>query len=178
RILIERKTSADLGESINDGRVLHQCRKLIAGSSRPMLVIETGEGEEHRLHPNAVLGALAYITVELRIPVVLTKNALETAHFLHIAKEHEHALLKSFHDLVRSTPAKEMQGPSISALMEIDAMESKIPDWVDTRIQFISEKVQEFIINNFDFDEGIVQQRIRDNPTLGMVASFFMNEES
>ncbi len=177
RILIERKTSSDLGESIKDGRLLHQCRKLIAGSSRPMLVIETGEGEEHRLHPNAVLGALAYITVELRIPVVLTKNALETAHFLHIAKEHEHALLKSFHDLVRSTPAKEMQGPSISALMEIDAMESKIPDWVDTRIQFISEKVQEFIINNFDFDEDIVQQKIRDNPTLGMVASFFMNEE-
>ena len=178
RILVERKTSSDLGESIKDGRLLHQCRKLIAGSSRPMLVIETGEGDEHRLHPNAVLGALAFITVELRIPVVLTKNALETAHFLHIAKEHEHEFLTSFHDLVRSTPAKEMQGPSMSALMEIDAMESEVPDWVDTRIQLISEKVQEFIIKNFDFDEEKVQQKIRENPTFGLVASFFVDEES
>ncbi len=178
RILIERKTSSDLGESIKDGRLLHQCRKLIAGSSRPMLVIETGEGDEHRLHPNAVLGALAFITVELRIPVVLTKNALETAHFLHIAKEHEDELLKSFHDLVQSTPAKEMQGPSISALMEIDAMESELPDWVEMRIQLISEKVQEFITQNFDFDEEKVQQKIRENPTLGLVASFFMDKES
>ena len=178
RILIERKTSSDLGESIKDGRLLNQCRKLIAGSSRPMLVIETGEGDEHRLHPNAVLGALAYITIELRIPVILTKNALETAHFIHIAKEHEHEFLKSFHDLVHSTPAKEMQGPSISALMEIDAMESEVPDWVDTRIQFISEKVQSFISENFDFDEEIVQQKIRENPTFGLIASFFMNDES
>jgi len=178
RILVERKTSSDLGESIKDGRLLHQCRKLIAGSSRPMLVIETGEGDEHRLHPNAVLGALAYITVELRIPVILTKNALETAHFLHIAKEHEHEFLQSFHDLVRSTPAKELHGPSISALMEIDAMEAEVPDWVDTRIQLISDKVLEFITENFDFDKEKVQQKIQENPTLGLVASFFMNEES
>jgi ERCC4-related helicase/ERCC4-type nuclease len=178
RILIERKTSSDLGESIKDGRLIHQCRKLLAGSSRPMLLIETGEGDEHRLHPNAVLGALAYITVELRIPVVLTKNALETAHFLHIAKEHEDKFLQSFRDLVRSTPAKELHGPSISALMEIDAMEAEVPDWVDTRIQLISDKVLEFITENFDFDKEKVQQKIRENPTLGLVASFFMNEDS
>ena len=43
RVLIERKTARDLVNSITDGRLLHQCRRLNAAALRPLLLIEIGE---------------------------------------------------------------------------------------------------------------------------------------
>ncbi len=94
RILIERKTARDLVNSITDGRLLHQCRRLNAAALRPLLLIEIGEVHGQAVHPDAVHGALAHISLDLGMPVVMTKNASETARFLMAAARREHDLME------------------------------------------------------------------------------------
>ena len=124
RILIERKTARDLMASIKDGRLLSQCRSLRASASRPMLLIETGGDAGYGLHPNAVLGALAHITLDMGIPVMMTKDAMETAHFVSIAAQREQDLLESFHEMVNSetTTGTELKSIMEQAAREIDAL--------------------------------------------------------
>ena len=74
RVLIERKTARDLLESVKSGRLLHQCRSLRASALRPLLLVETGSEGNYSIHPNAVLGALAHITLDLGIPVMMVKG--------------------------------------------------------------------------------------------------------
>ena len=86
-ITIERKTARDLLTSIVDGRLFKQCVKLIDSADRPLLLIELGEVGNF-VHPNAVLGALAHITIDLGIPTMMTKDTTETAYFVSlIAKD-------------------------------------------------------------------------------------------
>lgn len=94
RVLIERKTARDLVNSITDGRLLHQCRRLNAAALRPLLLIEIGELHGQAVHPDAVHGALAHISLDLGMPVMMTKNALETARFLITAARREHDLME------------------------------------------------------------------------------------
>lgn len=94
RVLIERKTARDLVNSITDGRLLHQCRRLNAAALRPLLLIEVGEVHGQAVHPDAVHGALAYISLDLGLPVVMTKNAEETARFLIAASKREHDVME------------------------------------------------------------------------------------
>ena len=94
RILIERKTARDLVQSLTDGRLLHQCRRLVAASSRPMLLIEIGQGHGQFVHPDAVHGALAHVSLDLGIPIMMTKSAEESAHFLAAAAKREHDMIE------------------------------------------------------------------------------------
>ena len=120
RILIERKTARDLLASIKDGRLLNQCRSLRASAARPMLLIETGGDASYGLHPNAVLGALAHITLDMGIPVMMTKDAMETAHFVSIAAQREQDLLEAFHEMVNSGTTT---GTALKSVMEQAARE-------------------------------------------------------
>ena len=83
RVLIERKTSRDFIDSIIDGRIVKQSKKLFSSAIRPLLIIETMETD--RIHPNAVMGAIAWITLDLGLPVLMTKNVEETARFVSVA---------------------------------------------------------------------------------------------
>ena len=103
RILIERKTARDLLASIKNGRLLRQARALKASATRPLLLIETGNERELALHPNAVLGALAHVSLDLGIPVMMTKNAEESAHFIAVAARREHDLLERFQQELSAT---------------------------------------------------------------------------
>ncbi len=94
RILIERKTARDLVQSLTDGRLLQQCRRLSAAASRPMLLIEIGQGHGQFVHPNAVHGALAHVSLDLGIPIMMTKSPEESAHFLAAAAKREHDLIE------------------------------------------------------------------------------------
>ena len=140
RILIERKTARDLLASIKDGRLLSQCRSLRASASRPMLLIETGGDTGYALHPNAVLGALAHITLDMGIPVMMTKDAMETAHFVAIATQREQDLLEEFHKMANSEiqSGKELKSIMDEAAKEIDLLlsESKAPHpWLESAEQ-------------------------------------------
>ena len=94
RVLIERKSSRDIISSLVDGRLLSQCRRLLAAAPRPLLLVEIGAGNGHAVHPNAVLGALAHITLDLGVPVMMTQDAKESAHFISIVAKREFDLLE------------------------------------------------------------------------------------
>ena len=94
RIIIERKTARDLLDSLVDGRLLSQCRRLYYSATRPLLIIEGVELFETRaVHPNAVQGALSWITLDLGLSVIMTKNTLETALFISMTAKKEESVL-------------------------------------------------------------------------------------
>lgn len=82
RVAVERKSASDFIDSLTDGRLFDQLRALKA-YPRPFVVVE-GDGlyGVRNLSAEAVAGALASITVDHGIPVLQTKDALETARFL------------------------------------------------------------------------------------------------
>jgi len=136
RILIERKTARDLLSSIKNGRLLSQCLSLSANSSRPLLLVETGGDSGYALHPNSVLGALAHITLDIGIPVMMTKDATESAHFIAIAARREQDLLRTFQDLIHSDVPQESELEAVMnrAKMEIEQLNTQTSNshpWLD-----------------------------------------------
>ena len=81
-IIIERKTVEDFSKSITDKRLYQQAKELVSNCNHPLMIIE-GENIYHTfLHPNAIRGALAAITVDFKIPVIQTQNEIDTAFML------------------------------------------------------------------------------------------------
>ncbi len=96
RIIIERKTTRDLLDSLVDGRLLSQCRRLYYSATRPLLIIEGVELFNTRaVHPNAVQGVLSWITLDLGLSVMMTRSALETALFISMTAKREEKFLKN-----------------------------------------------------------------------------------
>ena len=91
RILIERKTARDLIDSLIDGRLIHQARRLHSAAPRPLLIIESIES--NRVHPNAIHGAMAWVTLDLGLPVLMTGSPEQTARFISIAAKRESRVL-------------------------------------------------------------------------------------
>ena len=83
RVGVERKTTEDFLQSIIDKRLLEQILNLRQNYTRPILIIE-GRGiySKRGVHPNAVRGALASITVDFGIPIIFTENEKDTAGML------------------------------------------------------------------------------------------------
>ena len=128
RILIERKTARDLVQSLTDGRLLQQCRRLSAVASRPMLLIEIGQGHGQFVHPNAVHGALAHVGLDLGIPIMMTKSPEESAHFLAAAAKREHDLIErmatsALRRSERFEDERSLERAISAALAEIKAIE-------------------------------------------------------
>jgi len=143
RILIERKTARDLLASIKTGRLLDQCRSLQASAARPLLLIETGGDSGYALHPNAVLGALAFVTLDLGVPVMMVKDAKEAAHFIAVASKRENDQLERFHAsaLAERVHENTLDQNLKTAQEELDAIElapeSSHP-WLDTAQERLS----------------------------------------
>ncbi|HDS62970.1 MAG TPA: DEAD/DEAH box helicase [Methanofollis liminatans] len=86
RIVVERKTVQDFADTLVDRDLLGQVRALAAAAPRPVLIVE-GEGDLYAardIHPNAIRGALAAITVDMGVAVIRTKSAEETAEMLAV----------------------------------------------------------------------------------------------
>jgi Fanconi anemia group M protein len=82
RVAVERKTSADFVDSLVDGRLFDQLKQLKA-YPRPFLLIEGESLYGHRnVSAEAILGAVAAVCIDLGIPVLQTKDALDTARFI------------------------------------------------------------------------------------------------
>jgi ERCC4-type nuclease len=86
RVGIERKTIPDFLGSVMDQRLFKQLGELADNFENPVLILE-GNPEliwhESGMHPNAIRGALASITVDHRIPIIWTRNSRETAAQIH-----------------------------------------------------------------------------------------------
>ncbi|MCD4666422.1 DEAD/DEAH box helicase [archaeon] len=91
KIAIELKTKEDFVNSIVDGRLLNQLKKLREDYDRPLLIIQGEEDiyEIRNVHPNAIRGMLSAIAISYQIPTIFTKNAIDTAHLIKIVTERE-----------------------------------------------------------------------------------------
>ena len=171
RILIERKTVRDLLASIKNGRLLSQCHALKASAPRPLLLIETGGDEQYALHPNAVLGALAHITLDLGIPVMMTKNAQESAHFVAIAAKREHDLLEELHTYLSTQQASQQEWrPALDAISkELEHLEED-PNgdhpWMDTMVEHL-HRCFHHTVGQYTQDNDILEVMKHFSPDLG-----------
>lgn len=91
RVGVEYKTVPDFVNSIIDGRLLAQLRKLKERFERPLIIVEGEENiyTQRNIHPNAIRGMIATITIGYGIPVIMTKNCKETAALLAIIAKRE-----------------------------------------------------------------------------------------
>ena len=92
RVCAERKTVADFLASLTDQRLFTQLESLAAAYEKPILLLE-GNSESlfySSIHPNAIRGALASISLDYRVPIIWTRNPKETAAQLYwIAKREQ-----------------------------------------------------------------------------------------
>ena len=101
-ILIERKTSRDLLTSIIDQRLFKQCQRMKNAELQPLLLIELGE-IGNSVHPNAVLGALAHVTLDLGVPILTTKDSMESAHLVYLIAKQSGQFSKAIREFVKYT---------------------------------------------------------------------------
>ncbi len=96
-VAAERKTTSDFLQSMTDGRLFEQLSRIKESFESVLLIIE-GETlfDERNIHPNAIRGALASITVDMAVPIIWTATPLETAEMLFaIAKREQGEKKKS-----------------------------------------------------------------------------------
>ncbi|MFX0044364.1 MAG: DEAD/DEAH box helicase [Candidatus Hermodarchaeota archaeon] len=83
-VAVERKESDDFIQSLIDGRLFVQLTALRSAYRRPVLIIE---GEQliglRAVSPSSIYGALASIAIRIRVPILWTRNAEETANVLY-----------------------------------------------------------------------------------------------
>ncbi len=91
RIAIERKTTNDFLESIRDGRLFEQVKKLRDTYASPILIIEGDSLFSRNFHENSVYGAIASIIADFSVPVIFTHNPEETAKFIKALYRRERA---------------------------------------------------------------------------------------
>lgn len=86
KVAVERKTASDFVGSLIDGRLFEQLRNMVE-YEKPLLIIE-GTPKElflvRNISSNAVLGALASITLDFGVPVLFSEDEAQTADLLYI----------------------------------------------------------------------------------------------
>lgn len=110
RVCVERKTTGDFISSILDQRLFAQISEMKRNFENPVLIIE-GNGlfrDERKVHPNAIRGALASVSIDYGIPVIHTENNLETAEMLLTIAKREQLPRKSSFNVRGSKRAKSM----------------------------------------------------------------------
>ncbi|RLF27088.1 MAG: hypothetical protein DRN05_06125 [Thermoplasmata archaeon] len=90
KIGVERKKVEDFLESLIDGKLFQQIKKLRDAYSRPVLIIE-GEGllTKRNIDSNAVFGGIVSIISDFGVPIITTHDSRETADFLYIMASRE-----------------------------------------------------------------------------------------
>jgi len=91
RVGVELKSVKDFVDSILDGRLLEQVKLMRNNFERPLIVIEGEEDifSQRNIHPNAIRGAIATITIDYGIPIIQTNNSQETAALMSIIAKRE-----------------------------------------------------------------------------------------
>ncbi|MDP2906655.1 MAG: DEAD/DEAH box helicase [Nanoarchaeota archaeon] len=84
RVCVEFKTKMDFVSSLIDKRLLQQVKALKDNFEKPLIIIEGDEDlySVRKVHPNAINGMLAAIAIDFGIPIIFTKNFLETVSLL------------------------------------------------------------------------------------------------
>ncbi|NOZ80281.1 MAG: DEAD/DEAH box helicase [DPANN group archaeon] len=91
RVAVEFKTVQDFVDSLLDGRLLQQVKTLKQTYERPLVLVQGIEDiySARNIHPNAIRGMIAAITVSFGVPILYTKTAKDTAAQLFIIASRE-----------------------------------------------------------------------------------------
>jgi len=87
RVAVERKTVADFLDTLTGGdrSLFEQVGDLVRHYARPVVLIEgAGLYEERNVHPDAIRGALASLTVDFGVSVLRTEGEDDTADLLAV----------------------------------------------------------------------------------------------
>lgn len=129
RVGVELKRVPDFVASIIDGRLLDQARDLKRNFERAVIVIEGDEDiySVRKVHANAIRGMLASIVLDFGIPILYTKNPLETAALLAVMARREQDKERdfSYHDR-KPRSMKEQQEFFVSAMPGIGVQNARL----------------------------------------------------
>jgi Fanconi anemia group M protein len=90
RILVERKTARDFVDTLVNRDLLGQVKAMADAVVRPVLIIEGGDLYTQRdIHPNAIKGVLAALTVDMGVTVLFTRDEQDTAQMLMVLAKRE-----------------------------------------------------------------------------------------
>jgi Fanconi anemia group M protein len=90
RILVERKTARDFADTLINRDLLGQVKAMAEAVPRPVLIIEGGDIYTQRdLHPNAIRGVLAALTVDMGVSILFTRDEQDTAQMLFVIAKRE-----------------------------------------------------------------------------------------
>jgi ERCC4-related helicase len=90
RILVERKTARDFVDTLVNRDLLGQVKAMADAVIRPVMIIEGGDLYTQRdIHPNAIRGVLAALTVDMGVSVLFTRDEQETAQMLMVLAKRE-----------------------------------------------------------------------------------------
>jgi len=90
RILVERKTARDFVDTLINRDLLGQVKAMAETALRPVLIIEGGDLYSQRdIHPNAIKGVLAALTVDMGVSLLFTKDDQDTAQMLFVLAKRE-----------------------------------------------------------------------------------------
>jgi ERCC4-type nuclease len=90
RLLVERKTVADLAASVCDGRLFRQARRLANHAAHRVCVVLEGtsrDAERVGVSREALQGAVISLTLIYGLPVLRSRDARETARVMIYASE-------------------------------------------------------------------------------------------
>ena len=85
RICIERKLVSDFLQSLIDGRLFAQLKRIKMAYQSTILLLE-GEGlfTSRKINTSAIYGALVSIISDFKIPIISTANAMESAELIRV----------------------------------------------------------------------------------------------
>ena len=84
RLVFERKTLNDFASSLIDGRLLNQANRLAYSSARAVYILE-GTGKDftnNGVRREAIQGALITVSLIFGLPVLRSRNPIETANLI------------------------------------------------------------------------------------------------
>ncbi|MCK9630899.1 MAG: DEAD/DEAH box helicase [Methanoregula sp.] len=129
RILIERKTSRDFADTLINRDLLGQLKEMADVAPRPVLIVEGADLYTQRdIHPNAIRGVLAAITIDMGISLIFTKDEQDTAQMLYVIAKREEGERgeRKVHPHKSQRSLKEEQEYVVSAFPEIGLRNARL----------------------------------------------------
>lgn len=99
---VEFKEGKDFVDSLLDGRLFSQAKKLASSFSRPLIIVQSEQSifGVRNVHPNAIQGALISLLLDYNIPVLFSENTAQTAHLLfQLVQKYQSGAQRSFSSL-------------------------------------------------------------------------------
>ncbi len=120
RVAVELKTKKDFVDSIIDGRLLSQVKELKENYERPIILVEGSSDiySERNIHKNAVNGMIITLIINYGVPILWSKNAVETADLFYLIAKKEQLGNENHYELHSRKPLtlKEQQEYVVSSL--------------------------------------------------------------